>query len=294
MPGASAARGAGDEDPPMIPAWRAASRALAAWLAAASLLVHASSTTTVDYSDLWWNPAESGWGAGVTLQGDVVFLTIFVYGADRAPAYFVAPDMRPTAPGAPAWQGTLYATTGPWFGGPFNPAAVGVRTVGTATLGFSSPTSGTLAYSVDGANVSKSVQRQSWQSSSLAGSYRGGLFGSASGCTTGTGGTIVEYNGRITVTQSGSELTMDLAFDPSFASSGQCRYTGTLEQRGRIAAVSGGRYACAFVNGPTPVSGTFEMAAIQFSESGFAGEYSGHEGAGCAHTGRFGGLRAGY
>lgn len=275
---------------------RALARAAAAGLAACSLALsaHASSTTSIDYTDLWWNPAESGWGAGVTLQGDVVFLTLFVYGTDGTPSYFVASDMRRAAPGTPTYQGTLFATNGPWFGGPFNPASVTVRTVGSANLAFASPTSGTLTYTVDGTTVTKAITRQSWRSSSLAGSYRGGLFGSASGCTTGTGGTVVEYDGRITVTQSGSEVTMDLAFDPSFASSGQCRYTGTIEQRGRLAAVSGGRYACTFVNGPTPISGTFEISAIQFSESGFAGEYVGREGASCVQTGRFGGLRAGY
>lgn len=274
---------------------RMLARALAILVAGSlALQAPASSTTSVDYTDLWWNPAESGWGAGVTLQGDVVFLTIFVYGADREPAYFVASDMRRGATGAPSYQGTLYATTGPWFGGPFDPAAVTVRAVGSATLGFASPTAGTLAYTVDGVSVTKSIQRQSWQPASLAGSYRGGLFGSASGCTSGTGASTVEYDGRMTVTQSGSEIAIDLAFDPAFASSAQCRYTGTIAQQGRLASISGGRYACAFVNGPTPISGTFEMAAIQFSESGFAGEYVGREGASCVQSGRFGGLRAGY
>jgi hypothetical protein len=32
-------------------------------------------TPGVDYTDLWWNPSESGWGMAITQQASVMFLT---------------------------------------------------------------------------------------------------------------------------------------------------------------------------------------------------------------------------
>ena len=40
-----------------------------------------------DMTDLWWNANESGWGVTATHQGDVVFLTFFVYGMDNRPTF---------------------------------------------------------------------------------------------------------------------------------------------------------------------------------------------------------------
>jgi len=37
------------------------------------------------FSDLWWNPAESGWGVTVDHQQDVMFLTFFIYRSDGSP-----------------------------------------------------------------------------------------------------------------------------------------------------------------------------------------------------------------
>ena len=34
-----------------------------------------------NYQDLWWNPAESGWGVNFTHQGDIIFATWFTYDA---------------------------------------------------------------------------------------------------------------------------------------------------------------------------------------------------------------------
>ena len=32
-----------------------------------------------NYQDLWWNPAESGWGINLTHQSDIIFATLFTY-----------------------------------------------------------------------------------------------------------------------------------------------------------------------------------------------------------------------
>lgn len=47
-----------------------------------------ATTHSTDYTDLWWNSpdnSESGWGVNVVQQGDIVFATFFIYGADGTP-----------------------------------------------------------------------------------------------------------------------------------------------------------------------------------------------------------------
>jgi len=112
------------------------------------------SSFSTDQSDLWWNPNESGWGMQIVQQADSLFATLFVYDASGQPTFFIA-SMNPVA--NLTWTGDLYRSIGPWFGGPFNPAAVGDRKVGSITLNTPFVNSGTLQYSVDGVPVNKAV-----------------------------------------------------------------------------------------------------------------------------------------
>lgn len=269
-------------------------RGAALALLLAPLAAGASSTQAVDYTDLWWNPAESGWGAGVTLQEDVVFLTLFVYGADGNPAFLVAPDLRVVAGSTPAatYRGTLYRTTGPHFAVPFDASSVAVTAVGTATLAFGSATSATLSYDVDATAVTKSLVRQSWRTGSLADTYRGGIFATGQGCTSGTGEAVIEYSGQLNIATEGERVAMDLVFRPSFAGASRCRLDGLWRQEGRLGSVTGGAITCEFEDGPSPTTGRFELTEIEFSENGFAGTYTEREGASCVRRGRLGGVRA--
>jgi hypothetical protein len=57
-----------------------------------------------------------------------------------------------------SWSGTLYLTSGPWFGlDPFSPGQVSMREVGTMTWTAQSTTAGTLTYDVDKAKVTKNL-----------------------------------------------------------------------------------------------------------------------------------------
>jgi hypothetical protein len=120
--------------------------------------VFASGTTPgVDYTDLWWNPNESGWGIAVTQQASVMFLTWYVYDDGGNPTWYVASSCAVSGPGC---SGTLYRTTGPPFGPTFDPTSVHVSTVGTATLSFTDPNNGTLSYTVNGVSGTKAITRQ--------------------------------------------------------------------------------------------------------------------------------------
>ncbi|HXS51781.1 MAG TPA: hypothetical protein VN782_04560 [Usitatibacter sp.] len=114
-------------------------------------------TPGVDYTDLWWNPSESGWGLAVTQQGSVMFLAWYVYNGSGKPMWYVAPDCVVSGS---ACTGTLYSTTGPALGTAFDPTKVQATMAGTVTLMFSDANNGTLSYTVNGASASKPITRQ--------------------------------------------------------------------------------------------------------------------------------------
>lgn len=47
-------------------------------------------TGAANFSDLWWNPAESGWGLTFIHQGDGMFVAWYTYAADGQPQWLTA------------------------------------------------------------------------------------------------------------------------------------------------------------------------------------------------------------
>ena len=111
-----------------------------------------------NYQDLWWNPAESGWGVNVTHQEDTLFATLFTYAANGQPLWLVMPDGARSGATA-SYSGPLYRTTGPAFNAvPWT--AINPVVAGTMSFTFSDGNSASLAYTVDGVSVTKQVTRQ--------------------------------------------------------------------------------------------------------------------------------------
>jgi murein DD-endopeptidase MepM/ murein hydrolase activator NlpD len=112
-----------------------------------------------NYTDLWLNAAELGWGINVSHQGETFFATWFTYDADGAGMWLVMPEGTGTATRK---SGTLYRATGIPLANIDGAAAahfplpeVGVGTfevVDTSTLRFS--------YTVNGISQVKTLQRQ--------------------------------------------------------------------------------------------------------------------------------------
>ena len=95
-------------------------RPFAALLAGLGFAACASATTTtIDYGDLWYNaPAESqsGWGVNIAHQGNILFVSLFVYGSDGTPRWYVASDVVPTG-AVNTFSGALFnIPTGTFFG----------------------------------------------------------------------------------------------------------------------------------------------------------------------------------
>jgi YVTN family beta-propeller protein len=116
-------------------------------------------TPATNYTDLWWNPSESGWGLAVTQQFRVMFLAWYVYNAAGNPVWYVVSNCAVNAAGN-GCSGTIYRTTGPPFGPVFTPGMINVVEVGSATLSFSDGNNGMLSFVVDGVAGTKAITRQ--------------------------------------------------------------------------------------------------------------------------------------
>jgi hypothetical protein len=111
-----------------------------------------------NFTDLWWNANESGWGVSITHHATgVAFIAWYTYDGFGAPKWYVASECRISNSRC---TGTLYETSGPAFGPTFNPAQVSVRAVGSITFSFTSANNGTMSYQLNGASGSKAITRQ--------------------------------------------------------------------------------------------------------------------------------------
>jgi cytochrome c553 len=112
-----------------------------------------------DYSDLWYNASESGWGLNLVQHApsNNVFGVIYTYEAPNRPVWYVMPGGTWTT--SSIFTGSIYHVTG----SPANVASFklgDVTQVGSATLAFTDSNHATFTYTVNGAQVTKSVQRQ--------------------------------------------------------------------------------------------------------------------------------------
>ena len=276
--------------------------AAAAFLAALAVLPAQATTYSTDYTDLWYNPNESGWGLNLIQQYQTMFGTLFVYDATTAPHWYVASDLEPSSNGSTtSWQGTLYTTTGPYFGATsFNPASVTNTVVGTMTINFTSDTTATLLYSINGAVVSKNVIRQTFRGNVLTGNYLGGLTAQGTNChgsfngVTITNGPILIFDvltATHTNTQSSpSQVSFRVDFQPDANNNPQssCTFSGSYTQSGKLGSIASGSWNCV-VKGQNANQGSFTMSQIEASTNGFNGKFQGSDQF-CTYNGYFGGL----
>jgi lysyl endopeptidase len=131
-----------------------------AYPALAPYLDPSAGSASIDYSDLWWNANESGWGLSISQHASRnIFAIWYTYGDEGKPAWFTVPGGTWTS--ATTFTGSVYATSGPPANAPaFNPNQVKVSAVGTATLTFSDANHGTWAYNINGVSAAKSITRQ--------------------------------------------------------------------------------------------------------------------------------------
>lgn len=218
------------------------------------------------YTDLWFNPQERGWGVNVVQQLETAFVTLFAYGPDGRPTWYFASDARITAYGAgglPLFSGNLYRSEGPWHGGSYDPAkfrAVAVGTIDLEVLGRSSMRVHTL---IDGARDARQVVRQTWDQELLAANY------------------VAQYVLRLTTPAGQLIGTRDFAADvlvsliqeqgymrTDLHGGGRCEYRGPYQQSGKLLTFSG-TFTC---DSGDAREGTFELRDVEVTDNGFTGQ----------------------
>jgi hypothetical protein len=232
---------------------------------------------TTDQSDLWWIPTESGWGIQFVQEETTIFATMFVYGPDGKPTWYVA---TLTYQGSLVWAGTLYATTGPWFGTvPFDPNAVMATAVGTMTLSAPFVNQAALIYTVNGIQVIKQIQRQSLVFLNFTGQYAGtlSLQGTGLACDPSRNTNATPANVQITHNTQAITIVTQTNADT-------CTFPGTYTQGGHFGRVSGG-YVCASGD-----SGTFTIFEMAVSWYDFRGRTLLNSNSGCTLKGYINGL----
>lgn len=262
-------------------------------LATVLALPAAATTSSTDYTDLWYRgESESGWGVNVIQQGDIIFATFFVYGSDGTPRWFVLPDGRSVAssPGQNQFTGALYQTQGTFYGSPWGGPPANTQ-VGTATFSFNSPTTGTLTYSVSGVNVTKSIVRQTWRGNTLTGNYIGGLTANGTGCRNGVPNGPILISGRLIIGHSNFfNPTFRVEFNNANGQPGVCTFNGGYAQEGKLGRVSNGTWSCTITGISNPPVGTFTLTQIEANTNGVTARFNGAD-QNCNYDGYFGGAR---
>ena len=148
-------------------------------------------TFTIDTSaaspltGLWWNANESGWGATITQQSYMMFVTMFVYDAAANPVWYT---VSCTIAGTSCSGDMLRVRGGSTPTSPWNGSGVAVSKVGSMTLNFTGNDSGSMSYTLDGLSNSKQITRQIFGppppvAPRLAGEWQGAIIETRSNCT---------------------------------------------------------------------------------------------------------------
>jgi hypothetical protein len=255
-------------------------------LAAAVSFPVSATTSGTDYEDIWYNaPAESqsGWGVNIAQQGEVLFATLFVFGSDNTPRWYVS-TLQGAGDNVTFHGDLLTVGTGTYFASPWTGIS-NVQDVGTMTLAFTSSSTGTMTYTVNGATVTKSIVRQSWGSDVLTGTYVGAVRGFGAAC----GSTGVRVPGTLTVNHTPPAIAMSLVFNVP-PNSGTCSYQGTYSQAGSVGSIGGGTYHCDVNGVANAVTGSFTVDEIRTTRNGWNGRLT-VVSPQCDYTGYIGGVK---
>lgn len=114
--------------------------------------------SSTDYSGAWNNAAQDGWGL-VVIRGSTsgaYGMYVYHYDQDSTPAWYLASG----ALSGSTFDQPIFGFTGPWFGiSPFNPGQVQARAAGNLRVSFSSATTATIDFTIDGRQVQTSLNK---------------------------------------------------------------------------------------------------------------------------------------
>lgn len=121
-----------------------------------------SGATAYNYSDLWWNPAELGWGLQLNHHVDTggnITGMVLLYDEGGNPEWFFIPGGSWTQN---TFKSDVWKVTGPGGIGAlaqFDTRRIGVNSVGNVSLQFNGQNSLTWTYTINGVSGSKQLMR---------------------------------------------------------------------------------------------------------------------------------------
>jgi hypothetical protein len=142
----------------------------------------------------------------------------------------------------------------------------------------------TFTYTVDGATVTKSIERLTWAANTLSGGYYGGFVGTTSNCARFGDNGYFTLLSQMSITHNGSTLLVSGIFANNRGGSTTCSFAATYQQFGRLGEASG-NYTCF-----TGETGTFRLDRIEVTENGWLATASASSNV-CNFQGRFGAIK---
>jgi hypothetical protein len=114
--------------------------------------------SATNHTELWWNPDESGWGVGISEQGDTLFIAWYTYASNRTPMW-IAGTLARQADGS--FAGALHRpVSGTPLGQGDGPVtAFPVPQVGQARLHFIDGNHADFDYTLDGIAQTRVIER---------------------------------------------------------------------------------------------------------------------------------------
>ena len=251
---------------------------------AVALLFASMSAAALEYTDVYYDPAEPGWGVFLVQSDTTQFLAFFIYGPDNKPTWYTA-QLEQDAAGN--YRGSLYATTGTYFANAWQ--GFNVVTAGTASFEPTDIYHATLRYSLSGGPaVARPVVRQTLTAYPLAGTYSGSMSGTLSGCTDPINNDA-HFRARygLTVTKTGDTAsTLTFSFVDTEHNGIVCTVAGALTHLGRLYQLTNGLLTC---TGPAvdtrPAPATID--SYHPTGQGIEGRLSSTMGNGCTASLRF-------
>ena len=244
------------------------------------LLISAFSAKAIEYTDVYYDILEPGWGAFLVQSDTAQFLAFFIYGPDGKPTWYTA---QLTDDGTGNYTGTLYAITGTYFANPW--AGYTINPAGTAAFQPSDIYHATLAYTVTGLpTVTKAIQRQTLSPYQMAGNYSGSMAGNVSGCSDPAGNDPM-FRARygLVVTQVGdTSATLVFTFVDTAHNGIVCTAAGPLTHLGRLYRIGdGGTLACTGP-GQDGIARPMTIDSFHPTGQGIEGKLAGSGAGGCA------------
>lgn len=122
-------------------------------------LARFNNDSVANYSDMWWNPNESGWGMSIIHHPStgIIFSAWYAYDANGKPTWYVMSNC-PIA--STSCSGDIYKTTGSPPGQTWDTSKFSIAKVGTGSFSFTDTSNAVFTYSVSGVSGTKNISRQ--------------------------------------------------------------------------------------------------------------------------------------